>query len=90
MAKKFSEEAIKQAEELDDLIWVTSSVAQLTEATKAINDVLLILLYNMKKHGFEMPDWKTKDDVEKSIGGDIQDCINKIREIYGPSETDKS
>lgn len=63
------------------------TIAQLTVAVQTQNDVLLVLLDQLD---VKVPDWKTKDDVEKAVGPKIEMCVKTIREIYGPSKADKS
>ena len=66
---------------------LTDTVAQLTVAMQTQNDILLVLLHNLD---LQTPDWKTIDDIEKEVGPKVQKCIDLMRKIHGPSETDKS
>lgn len=68
---------------------LTANVAMLTEALKHQNAVLMVLLnhFNIK---MDMPHWQTQEDVEKAVGPKIQACVDLMKRVYGPSETDKS
>lgn len=73
-----------------DVELLTRTVEQLTAAVQTQNDVILVLLHNMKRLGLEMPDWSSPKDVSDDISEPIKECVKVIRKAYGPSETDKS
>ena len=79
------EEVDKEVSALDAL---TDTVAQLVITVQTQNDVLLVLA-NKLNIDTDIPDWKDKKEIEKEVGPKIQACINMMRKIYGPSETDK-
>lgn len=64
---------------------LTETVEMLASYINTINDVVLVLA----SKGIELPDWKTKDDVE-SVSEEVKKCVKLIRGIYGPGEADKS
>lgn len=82
---KLEEEVDKEVSALDAL---TDTVAQLVITVQTQNDVLLVLA-NKLNIDTDIPDWKDKKEIEKEVGQKIQACINMMRKIYGPSETDK-
>lgn len=70
---------------------LTENVTALTYTVQMQNAVILALVQNMKdQHGFKVPDWKDKEEVEKELGGILEKCAKKVDELYGQRETDKS
>lgn len=83
---KYTEAKDGKAPELEI---ITENLAAITAMIQTQNDILLVLANKLNVET-DMPDCKTKEEFEKSVGPKIQACINAIRGIYGPGETDKS
>lgn len=66
---------------------IVDNLMALTAMVQSQNDVILVLLHNLD---INVPDWKTKEDIEKEVGPKVQKCIDLMRKIYGPSKADKS
>lgn len=70
---------------------LTENVAALTYTVQMQNALILALVKNMKdQHGFKIPDWKDKEEVEKELGDILEKCIKKVDELYGQREANKS
>lgn len=82
---KIKEEKGKQLTEIELL---TTNVTILSNAVETLNNILLVLLYNNKD--LKIPEWNSKEDVEKELGAEIRKCVEAVRKTYGPGETDKS
>lgn len=67
---------------------VADTVALLSAALQAQNDVILVLASKLELS--DIPDWKTKDEVEEKVGPKINACMEAVRKVYGHSEADKS
>ena len=68
---------------------LTHNVAALTMALQTQNDILLCLLHKFDVEK-DLPVWITKEGVEEEVGPKIKACVEAIRKVYGPSETDKN
>ena len=77
--------ANKDELKIEDL---ADTVAMLTVTVQTMNDVLLVLATQIDTS--QLPQWKTKEDIEKEVGPKIQKCIELIKDTYGHGETDKS
>lgn len=75
-----SEEELKK---VDNEALITTSLARLTYTVQIMNDVLLVLLSDAKKRGLEIPEWKTRDDVDKDVAESITKCVQLMKEVYG-------
>ena len=69
----------------EDLV---TSIEMLASAVESLNAVQLVILHNMKD--LKMPEWKTFKDIENDVAGKVIECIDAVKRINGPSETDKS
>lgn len=85
-------ETIKEVndERVPELEIITQTMAQLVSTVQTQNDIILVLLHNMKRLGLEMPEWDSLEAINKDISEPIRDCVKAVRKIYGPSKTDKS
>lgn len=84
---KLMEYSVKKDEiKIEDL---ADTVAMLTVTVQTMNDVLLVLANKLDINA-DIPHWKTKEDIEKSVGPKIQKCVELIKDTYGHGETDKS
>lgn len=75
----------KEDKELD-LRTMADTIVMLSAAIQTQNDVLLTLLHNLD---LKIPDWKTKEELEKDVGPKVQACVKAVRKVYGRSEADK-
>ena len=82
---KIEEVEDRKATELEAM---AQNIAMLATAVQTLNDVVLVLAKDIDVN--KLPDWKTKEEIEKDVGPKIQKCIELVRKTYGPSEADKS
>lgn len=84
-------ETIKEVtdERVPELEIITQTMAQLVSTVQTQNDIILVLLHNMKRLGLEMPEWDSLEAINKDVSEPIKDCVKAVRKTYGPSETDK-
>lgn len=70
---------------------LTENITALTYTVQMQNAVILALVQNVKdQHGFKVPDWKDKEEVEKELGDILEKCAKKVDELYGQRKTNKS
>lgn len=79
----------KKDEKIDKVAMLTQTVAMLTEAVKHQNSVILVLANKLHIQA-DLPHWESKEDVDREVGPKIQACVDLMKKVYGPSETDKS
>lgn len=78
-----------ETKEVTDIEILTNTVATLAAAVKTQNDILLCLLHKFDVEK-DLPFWITKEGVEEEVGPKVKACVEAIRKVYGPSETDKN
>lgn len=70
---------------------LTENMTTLAYTVQMQNAVILALVQNVKdQHGFKVPDWKNKEEVEKELGDILEKCAKKVDELYGQRKTNKS
>lgn len=79
----------KLTKEEVSLIAIMESLNMMGVVVAQHNSVLLALLDWADEKGFKVPNWTTKEDVEKNSKL-VEECVKKIETLYGQRETDKS
>lgn len=68
---------------------ITETLAQLTTVVSTLSDAVVVLMHKLDVEK-DMPAWKTKEEIEKEVGPKIKACIDIVRRVDGPSETNKN
>jgi len=78
-----------ETKKVTDIEILTETVATLTVAVQTQNDIILCLLHKFNLN-HDLPFWTTKEGMEEDVEPKVKACIESVRRLYGPSETDKS